>query len=251
MVHPFLHHDGPIPFVHRGGPLTHPENTLAAFEAAYALGYRYFETDVHASADGVLVAFHDESLRRLTGDRRPIQDLHEVEIKQLRVGGERIPLLADLLDGFPDVRINIDPKSDDAVRPLIQTLTDLNALDRVCCASFSDRRLRFLRAALGPNLCTAAGPREIARARWSSLRGKLPNVPGPNVLQIPVGPRGLRVLSPRLVEGCHEADLPVQVWTINDRSTIDRVLDMGVDGVMSDDPATLREVFVERGLWRE
>jgi glycerophosphoryl diester phosphodiesterase len=251
MVHPFLQHDGPIPFAHRGGPVANPENTLAAFESAYALGYRYFETDVHASADGALVSFHDQSLKRLTGERTRLRTLTEEQLREVRVDGEPVPLLAELLDGFPDVRINIDPKSDEAVRPLVQTLTDLDALDRVCCASFSGARLRFLRAALGPRLCTAASPQEIAAARWEIARGHLPRLPHVDLLQVPIGPRGLRVLTPRLIARCHDAGLPVQVWTVNDRSTMEWLLDSGVDGIMSDDLQLLREVFVERGLWRE
>jgi glycerophosphoryl diester phosphodiesterase len=169
-VHPFLDHPTPIPFVHRGGPTAAPENTLIAFERAYALGFRYFETDVHATADGYLVAFHDRSLRRLAGDRALISSLTADEVAAVRIDGQPVPRLEELLNCYPDARVNIDPKTDAAVRPLVSLLRERHSVDRVCLASFSDRRLRWLRAALGSAACTAAGPREIAATLWAVRR---------------------------------------------------------------------------------
>ncbi|MEA2704712.1 MAG: glycerophosphoryl diester phosphodiesterase, partial [Actinomycetota bacterium] len=108
----FLDHDGPIPFAHRGGASDCPENTMRAFENAVNLGYRYVETDVHTTADGVLVAFHDDHLDRVTDQRGRICDLKWSEVGTARVAGEGIPLLEDILGAWPDVRVNIDPKHD-------------------------------------------------------------------------------------------------------------------------------------------
>jgi glycerophosphoryl diester phosphodiesterase len=248
--HAFLDHPAPIPFVHRGGPTGLPENTIVAFDRAYQMGFRYFETDVHATTDGVLVAFHDRSLRRLTGERVPIASLSSDEVAMVRVDGEPVPLLEELLSTFPDTRINIDPKDDGAIRPLVHTLRTRGALDRVCLASFSDVRLRWLRAAFGSRACTAAGPREIARARWSSGRGRRLDLPGVDVVQLPPGPTRWPLLDQRLLEAAHEAGIPVHVWTINDPQTMDRLLGLGVDGIMSDDARALRQVFRERGIWQ-
>ena len=249
MTHAYLDHPTPIPFVHRGGPAGGPENTVVAFERAYALGFRYFETDVHTTKDGVLVAFHDRSLRRLAGDRVPIASLSAEQVTRLRIAGEPVPFLDDLLTSFPDCLFNIDPKSDAAVRPLLQSIREHDVLERVCVASFSDRRLRWLRAALGRRVCTAAGPREILRARWAIHSGQPLHLPGVDVLQLPPGPARLPLVGHRLIDAAHDARIPVHVWTINESDTMERLLGLGVDGIMSDDAALLRRVFVSHGIW--
>jgi glycerophosphoryl diester phosphodiesterase len=250
MVHPFLQHDGPIPYVHRGGPVGLVENSMAAFERAYDLGFRYFETDAHVTSDGVLVAFHDRTLRRVAGHRSAIAEMTVAQVQAVHVGGEPIPLLADLLAAFPDVRFNIDPKHDAAARPLVTLLRDLRVLERVCLASFSDRRLSFLRVALGERACTAAGPREVARVRAaaSTRRGV---VVAADVLQVPRGAGPLALVDRAFVETAHAAGVPVHVWTVNDERTMHRLLTLGVDGLMSDDPELLRRVLAERGAWRD
>lgn len=247
--HPFLAQSTPIPFVHRGGPTGLPENTLVAFERAYVLGFRYFETDVHATSDGVLVAFHDRSLRRLTGERTAIAHLSADEVSRVRVEGEPVPLLAELMSAFPDVHFNIDPKSDAAVRPLTRQLRHGRERSRVCVGSFSDERLRWLRAALGPTLCTGASPREIAQAKWAVQRRRRLPAHDYNVLQLPVGLPRFPLVDQRMMDTAHDSGVPVHVWTVNEPAEVHRVLTLGVDGVMSDDAVELRRVFVERGLW--
>lgn len=248
MVHPFLQHDGPIAFVHRGGPVGAPENTMAAFTRAFALGFRYFETDVHATVDGALVAFHDRTLRRLTGEHAAIAELTWDEVCEVRLDDEPLALLSDVLDAFPAARLNIDPKHDEAVRPLIEVLRARSALDRVCLASFSDRRLAFLRVALGPGVCTAAGPREVVRVRAAASRGRTVSLQA-DVLQVPPGAGGFDLVDRRFVDTAHASGLPVHVWTVNDRGSMERLLELGVDGLMSDDPELLRDVLVDRGEW--
>lgn len=165
----FLNHPGPIAFAHRGGASEAPENTLPAFEAAVSLGYSYVETDVHLTADGVLLAFHDDHLDRVTDRTGEIASLPWSEVRRARVDGrEPIPLLEDLLGTWPDLRINIDPKHDACVGTLAETIKRTNSLDRVCIGSFSDRRLALLRGRLGERLCTSLGPRGTARLRAAS-----------------------------------------------------------------------------------
>src|SRR5690242_6649092 len=120
---PFLDWPGPLAFAHRGGASEAPENTLPAFEHAIRLGFTYLETDVHATADGQLVAFHDDHLDRVTDASGAIASLPWSVVQRARVDGrEPIPLLEDLLGAFPDARVNIDPKHDDAVEPLAEVL---------------------------------------------------------------------------------------------------------------------------------
>ena len=244
--HPYLDHEGPIAFAHRGGNLIAPENTLAAFEHAVSLGYRYLETDVHCSADGVLVAFHDSDLQRTCGINANIADLRWAEIAELRVNDlEPIPRMIDLLDGWPDRRFNIDCKSDKAVAPLIELVEQRGIIAQICVGSFSLKRLRSLRTCLGPGLLTSMAPAEIAALR---LIGRLPGAQM-RAAQVPTHAGPLAVVNDRFIGNAQRAGIPVHVWTINEASEMHRLLDLGVDGVMTDDVATLRNVMMERNIW--
>jgi glycerophosphoryl diester phosphodiesterase len=244
--HPYLDHEGPAAFAHRGGNMTAPENTLAAFEHAVTLGYRYLETDVHRSADGVLVAFHDPDLARTCGVDANIADVPWAEIAELRVDGvEPIPRMTDLLDRWPDHRFNIDCKSEDAVGPLIELVEQRSLLPQICVGSFSLKRLRTLRTHLGSGLLTSMAPSEIASLR---LAGRLPGT-HQRAAQVPAAAGRLTVVNERFIANARRAGVPVHVWTINDATEVHRLLDLGVDGVMTDDVAMLRDVMIERGVW--
>jgi glycerophosphoryl diester phosphodiesterase len=253
-AHPFLDHPGPIAFAHRGGASDAPENTLAAFAAAVRLGYRYLETDVHATADGILVAFHDERLDRVTDRRGLIAELPWAEVARARVAGrEPIPRLEELLEAWPQVRLNVDPKHDAAVEPLIAVLRRPGVLERVCVGSFSGRRLARLRAALGPGLCTSLGPRGVAGLRLDSWgapgAGALVAAEGADCVQVPVRRGIVPLVDRRFIRAAHRRGLPVHVWTVNEPGEMVRLLDLGVDGLMTDRPALLREVLAARGQW--
>jgi glycerophosphoryl diester phosphodiesterase len=222
---------------------------MPAFEHAMALGYRYLETDVHVTADGVLLAFHDDHLDRVTDRTGAIATLPYREVATARVGGrEPIPLLEDLLGSFPEARVNIDPKHDASVEPLVEVLRRTNAVDRVCVGSFSDARIRRLQDALGPDLCTSMGPREVARLRLDAISGKVhPTATG--CVQIPESFRGVTVTNAAVVRAAHRAGLQVHVWTVDDPAAMHRLLDLGVDGIMTDRPAVLKEVLRSRAQW--
>ena len=247
----YLDAPGPIAFAHRGGAATAPENTMAAFAQAIAAGYRYVETDVHATADGKVVVFHDATLDRVTGQRGRIAQLPWTAVSAARVHGtEPIPLLEDVLGTWPHVRFNIDVKAGPAVGPLADVLRRTNAIGRVGITSFSDRRLRRIRALLGPKLCTALGPREVLRLRNASWWGRpgAGATPGVPCVQIPIR-FGLTLTDRRLVDHAHACGLAVHVWTIDDPAVMNGLLDLGVDGIMTDRIGALREVYEARGLW--
>ena len=148
--HPYLDNTSPIAFAHRGGTSAAPENTLRAFDDAVTLGYRYVETDVHSTRDGRLVAFHDNDLQRTCGKPWRIEETDWSTLSTARIDGtDPIPLLEDLLTSWPNLRINIDCKSDAAMQPLIDTIRRTHCLDRICVGSFSDKRLRHIRSELG------------------------------------------------------------------------------------------------------
>jgi glycerophosphoryl diester phosphodiesterase len=249
----FAYLDSPVPlaFAHRGGAAGGLENTMAAFARAVKAGYRYVETDVHATADGVLVAFHDPWLNRVTDRSGRIGALPWSEVRRARVGGkEPIPLLADVLTEWPWLRVNIDLKADAAVEPLAAVIRDYDAIDRVCVGSFSDTRLARVRAALGPRLCTSLGPRGVLRLRSASWRGRNGSggTPGVPLAQVPAR-FGLTVVDQRFVDHAHDIGMQVHVWTIDSPRQINRLLDLGVDGIMTDRIEVLRDIYTARGLW--
>lgn len=243
----FLDHAGPIAFAHRGGASEVPENTMAAFDHAVGLGYRYLETDVHVTADGMLVAFHDHLLDRMTDRSGVISALPWAEIRQARVGGtdQAIPLLDDILGTWPGVRVNIDPKHDASVAPLVDVLRRTQSFDRVCVAAFSDRRLARFRRLTGDQVCTGMGPGEIAGLRLAGVAAG-----GAGCVQVPVNFGRIPVVDRRFVTAAHRRGLAVHVWTIDDPAEMARLLDLGVDGIMSDRPAVLKDVMERRGLWQ-
>ena len=244
----YLDHPGPIAFAHRGGACDWPENTMRAFANAVDLGYRYVETDVHVTADGAVVAFHDDSLDRLTDQQGRIADLEWETVRAARIGGEPIPLLEDLLATWPELRVNIDAKHDAVVRPLLYVIDRMEAHDRVCIASFSDRRLVGVRRLSRGRICTAAGPRTIARLRMAGY-GAPTGAIAAACTQVPLNYGRVRVVDARFVAAAHRRAIPVHVWTIDDAGEMARLLDLGVDGIMTDRPLVLKEVLERRGQW--
>ncbi|MFB7737810.1 glycerophosphodiester phosphodiesterase [Streptomyces sp. NPDC056112] len=248
--HPYLDHPGPIPFAHRGGAAHGLENTVAQFRQAAGLGYRYMETDVHATADGRLVAFHDATLDRVTDGAGRIADLPWEDVRQARVAGrEPVPLFAELLETFPGVRWNVDVKAEPALRPLLDLIERTNAWDRVCVGSFSEARVVRARRLAGPRLATSYGTRGVLALRLRSWG--LPAVPRRSAVaaQVPVSQYGVPVVDGRFVRAAHARGLHVHVWTINEPSLMHRLLDLGVDGIMTDHIDTLRKVMEDRGVW--
>ncbi|MBK9973107.1 MAG: glycerophosphodiester phosphodiesterase [Acidimicrobiaceae bacterium] len=245
-LHPYLEWDGPIPFAHRGGASDVPENTMPAFQYAIDAGYRYVETDVQVTADGILVAFHDDDLSRTCGRPGRISDLPWSEVKTALVDGTApIPLLEDLLGTWPELRVNIDCKTNTAEDALVTTLVRCAALDRVCVGAFSDRRMKRLTARLGDRLCTALSPGGVVALRFGR-----PRRPAANAAQVPVQQGPITVVNERFVRRAHALGIKVHVWTIDEPAEMHRLLDLGVDGIMTDKPQVLRGVFEQRGAWR-
>ncbi|HEY1133500.1 MAG TPA: glycerophosphodiester phosphodiesterase [Nocardioides sp.] len=244
----------PLAFAHRGGA-EHPdlhglENTLRAFEHAVELGYGYLETDVQVSADGELVAFHDTMLDRVTGSAGAVGDLTADELRSLDVGrGGRIPLLVELVERFPTVRFNIDLKCDRSPAALAAFVAEHDLWDRVLVGSFSRRRIAAFRRLTARRVPTAAHRGEILA--FLLLPGPLARLatPGrPAALQVPVR-RVLPIVTARFVRRAHAAGRHVHVWTIDAPDEMRRLLDLGVDGLMTDRTDLLRDVLRERDAW--
>ena len=250
-MYPYLDHDGPIAMAHRGGAL-HPdnlgyENSMHAFAQAVGLGYQYLETDLHATRDGVVIAFHDRRLDRVTDRTGVIAELPWSEVKKARINGhEPIPLLTEVLEQFPEVKLNLDIKADNGVGPAADVLRQTNAIDRVCVSSFSQTRVRRIRRELGERLATGFGEQEIARLRFAPFRLSSPGA----CLQIPEVYGRFRVLTPGLLRRAHALGKQVHVWTVDDPAAMHRLLDAGVDGLITDRTDLLRDVLIERGQWK-
>ena len=250
MTHPFLDHPGCLAFAHRGDHEAGPENTMLAFEGAVQQGFRYLETDVHCTQDGVLLAFHDDQLDRVTDGSGLIAALSYNAVRPVRVGGsEPIPRLDELLTSFPDTRFNIDPKSDASVIPLIRLIEDIGAQDRVCIGSFSDQRIRRVRQAVA-GICTSMGPIETLRARITSFgipTGRFDAL----AAQVPIRWNGIKIIDQRFVDAMHRRGLQLHVWTVNDPTQMEELLDLGVDGIMTDQPAMLKQILINRHQWAD
>ncbi|GII51842.1 glycerophosphoryl diester phosphodiesterase [Planotetraspora thailandica] len=229
---------------------------MAAFSRAVELGYTYLETDAHATSDGVLLAFHDHTLDRVTDRTGRISQLPYREVGKARIGGvDEIPLIEDLLGAWPDVRVNIDVKESTAIGPLARVIRRTNAYDRICLTSFSDLRLAGARRAVGREICSALGPRGIAALRTAAISGGYGRLlaglarAGVPCAQVPIGFRGLRVTTRPFIRTAHAIGMQVHVWTIDDPVTMENLLDLGVDGIMTDNITGLRDVLGRRGQW--
>lgn len=246
-----------LAFAHRGGAY-HPEiegleNTSVAFEHAVGLGYEYLETDVHATRDGVLLAFHDAVLDRVTDRAGAIAGLTHAEVAEALIGGrERVPTLGELFEAFPSARFNIDLKSARAVPLLADFVAEHEAWDRVLVGSFSPARLRAFRRLTAGRVPTSAHPLEVlaflvlpsGRLADRLTRGQVA------ALQVPHRRGRLTITSRGLVRRAHAAGKHVHVWTVDDPDEMRILLDRGVDGLMTDRTDILRDVLVERGEWR-
>jgi glycerophosphoryl diester phosphodiesterase len=250
-VSSYLDHPVPLAFAHRGGAAEGDENTAEAFARAVALGYRYVETDVHATTDGVAVVFHDATLDRVAGRPGRIDQLSWADLSTVRVGGAAaVPRLDEILAAWPRVRFNIDVKADSGVAPTVETVTRAGAGERVLLASFSDARLARLRTLAGPKLATSLGMRGVARLRVASLTRRRLTLPTSVVaVQVPVRYGRLPLVDRRFVRYAHELGLHVHVWTIDDPAEMHGLLDLGVDGIMTDRVDVLRDVYLSRGVW--
>ncbi|RKT87458.1 glycerophosphoryl diester phosphodiesterase [Saccharopolyspora antimicrobica] len=252
MTHPFLLGPRPRAFAHRGwhlGELHDLENSLSAFRRAAEEGFHYIETDVHATADGVVVVNHDPTLDRTSDGRGTIRRLPWSAVRTARIGGrEPVCSLDEVLEELPEVFFNIDVKEDSAVEPVLRTLRAHKAWDRVCLASFAEQRLARLRRAAGPELLTSTGKRSAGLLWLGSRWGGWPlrSLVAGGAAQVPQGFGGVRVIDRRFIRQAHRWGIEVHVWTVDDPGEMRQLLDAGVDGLVTDRPDLLNQVLRER-----
>lgn len=253
MTHPFWYGPWPRAFAHRGwhiGELDGLENALSAFRRAADEGFHYIEIDVHATADEVVVVHHDADLGRTTDGRGAIRRLPWSAVARARIAGrEPVCRLDDVLEELPDTLFNIDVKADHAVEPVLRTLARHDAWDRVCLAAFDERRLERLRHRGGPRLLTSMGSRSV-RALWLAARcggGPLRTLVRGAAAQVPPKQGERRVIDAAFVRLAHRWGREVHAWTIDSAEEMAELLDLGVDGLITDRPDVLCSVLRRRG----
>lgn len=228
----------PRVLAHRGLAIDVPENTLLAFARAVAVGVTHIETDVHDSADGVAVISHDDSLSRVSGRSVRVNQLAVSELRRVDLGhGQNFATLAEAIDAFPDARFNIDVKSEGAIGPTIDTIASAKAVNRVLVTSFSSARRAAAVKGL-PGVATSPAFRDMAKilaAARVGLTGRARALlAGYDAVQLPERWKGVRVVTPSLVRLIHASGAEVHVWTVNDPTDMERLLDLGVDGIVTD-----------------
>jgi len=247
-IHPFFEGYSFAPFVHRGGIENKSENTLDAFQYSSDLGFIFMETDVQITKDGEIVVFHDESLERVAGIKKNIVDLKLNELKEIPLlKGGFIPSLEELLSSFSNLRFNIDVKKDEAVNKTIEIINNFKAFDRICLASFSSQRLYKIRKLCGKKLCSSMGMTEIMRLYLNSL-GLNFFIEESSCSQVPNSYFSIPVVTKKFIEKVHQNNRFIHVWTINNEKEMHRLINLGVDGLMTDVPSTLKKVLIERKM---
>lgn len=247
----------PVVLAHRGGLDEQPENTQVAFGAMRGLGVTVMETDVRHTVDGVPVLAHDETLSRRFADPRAVSAVAWEELAQMRdVDGCAPMRLRDLLEDFPDFVLNIDAKTDEVVAPLLRDVRETGATGRVCLTAFSSRRVATMARVTKDKAMMGLGMADVARLlAWTHLPGRtsvLASVgrysESPRAIQVPLTFRGMPVVTAKFVDAVHSAGHVVHVWTVNEPREMHRLLDLGVDGVVTDVPTRAASVWAERGL---
>jgi glycerophosphoryl diester phosphodiesterase len=256
--HPYLDGAYPRAYAHRGwhlDELAGCENTMAAFRRAVDEGFGYLELDVRASRDRVPVVHHDPFLGRTTEGAGLIAAMTAAELAAVRVRGrEPVPRLEQVLTELPGTRITIELKAAAVVEPVLELLQRTDSWHRVCLGSYQESWLNRCRTLAGPRLCTSLGQRSAFGMRGRAWLDELPwparRLPGPPVIgDLPRRFGALTVVDPALLRTAHGAGREVHVWTVDDPAEMDELLDLGVDGLLSDRPDLLRELLHRRGSW--
>ena len=248
-MHPFFEGYDFYPFVHRGGDEEKTENTLEAFQYSSDLGFIFMETDVQSTSDGKVVIFHDSDLKRVAGINKKVSELTFKEIKDVNLTtGGKIPSLEETLHSFPNLRFNIDIKVDSAVEETIRIVKSHHALNRVCLAAFSTNRLNSIRHLTGLDLCSSMGQAEVVRLLLSSYGLNFKVSPG-FCAQVPVSQFGIPIVTRKFIKKVHDLNKLIHVWTIDETEEMYRLIDLGVDGLMTDKPTVLKKALVARNLF--
>ena len=228
-MHPFFSSSFQ-PFVHRGNSVNFTENTLEAFQDAVNLGYKYIETDLRMTKDGEIVTFHDQST---------YAELRNIPLLR----GGHIPKLTEVMEQFPETRFNVDLKIQGLINKVAKIIDSHNAYNRVCIASFDTKRLRAFKR-LRNQACISMGILDVVFLKLFKYL-----ISSVDCIQIPLHWKGIKVLDDNLIKTAQSNDLKVHVWTINSQETMESLINMKVDGIMTDDAELLKNVCLKSNLF--
>lgn len=238
-----------IPFSHRGGAIENDENTIEAFDSSISLGYEYIETDVQHTKDNKLVIFHDDDLKRICNLNIKIAEINFDELNKIKLFDKHcIPLLSEVLNNWPNINFNIDPKSENSAYLLLEELKNEKNLDRFCVGSFKSSNLNLIREGLNNSVCSSMSQQEVIELFINRLIYPFNSVDAP-CLQIPMYFYGVRIVTQDLVDYIHSLGKKIHVWTVNEENEIYSLIDYNVDGIMTDRPAKLKEILIKKSLW--
>ena len=238
----YLDYEGIEVLAHRGGAEESYENTLESFKYSQSLGCKFIETDVQVSSDGIPYIFHDDELKRICEIPKKFDGLKSDEIDSLTIfNNHKIPKLEDALNEFPNLSFQIDFKTDEVVEPALNVIQKTNSSDRVCIASFSSKRLERVRSA-SSNLCISMGPNEVFKTLLSRYKLINSSLKG-DCLQVPMKYYGVKIVTKKFVEYLKSKNIKIMVWTINDVETFKYLIQLEVDGIITDRPKLLFETL--------
>lgn len=244
---------------HRGGCNEAIENSWVALEHVHSLGYKYFETDVRATKDNIVVIYHDDTLERINNYIGRVEDMTWEELSQISYSdGSQIVRLEDALKKYSDLNFNIDLKNDHVVQPVIDLITRMPEVeDRVLFASFSTERLKKIRRTFDGRVKTSLSMSEVARMKLAStltISPRLFGVPYPRqgvvAVQVPIRYGWINVVTKRFISACHRRGMAVQVWVVDDPVEMEYLIDLGVDGLFTDSPSIAKQLLIDKGLWK-
>jgi len=242
----YLNYDGLAVMAHRGGSLEAPENTIESFKYAQEIGSDIIETDIQLSSDGIPYIFHDDDLKRIPGVEKNFNELLASEIDELKIFDDcKIPTLEETLKQFPNTKFQIDFKTDEVVDPAIEIINKLPHIKKnLCVASFSSQRLQKIKSKLS-DVTYSMGPHEVLKLLLKSFgiyRGEISG----DCLQIPIYRYGIKIVTRRFVDFCKRENIKISVWTINSIEEMDYLIDLDVDGIITDKPKALINLLASK-----
>ena len=239
----YLNYDGLAVMAHRGGSLEAPENTIESFNYSLEIGSDIIETDIQLSSDGIPYIFHDDDLKRISGLEKNFNELLSSEIDELNIFGDyKIPTLEETLKQFPNTKFQIDFKTDEVVDPAIEIINKFPHIKKnLCVASFSSHRLQNIKSKLS-DVTYSMGPYEVLKLLLKSFgiyRGEISG----DCLQIPIYRYGIKIVTRRFVDFCKRENIKISVWTINSIEEMNYLIDLKVDGIITDKPKALIDLL--------
>ena len=245
----FIRSTNIVPIAHRGASLLASENSFESFRKAFDLGYRVIETDIHSSKDGTAYIFHDITLERLTGENLKISDLKDVDIDSLKINNSSIiPRLSNVFEEFPEGLFNLDAKTWKSTTPIVDTIQNMGCRSRVCIGSFNDRRVHAIIKELGLETCHSMGTSNVIKFYLGAQLGVEQHFTS-QCIQLPIKMFGISLTTRKVLSYARKLGIKIHFWTINNPVIMQQLLELNVDGIMTDDCVLLKEIMKEQNKW--